>query len=291
MSERMAAIVTDSYVAAARLERRRGRWSCAEVHCAAVNTPAILQLDDAIEPLADAVLEAVRATGPVETLVGLIVPVAWCFTRKLEWKPKRFSEPAAKYQLEEFLPLTLEEVTCAFARDGTRRVWAVAAATEPLKRLLDELEARHVNVAHVHVDLFAALSAVPGNGRQTVAVSLRDTRHAALGLRNGASWLPEVVRALHLPSNDGADHFERQRTLTEGVIDADGTTWLDIDMRPNGHTVTCDRSPSGDANASKTPSLGDLLLSTVTRADQPDLRTGSLEAPNRLGTVTRLAVR
>jgi type II secretory pathway component PulL len=299
MNDRAAVIITSTYVAATRLRRRRGRWAINGVHRVPCNLAPGPADDGSEADLAGAVLEATRDAGAVRMPADVIVPSTWCFVRRLDWPDQRFRETTAAYQLEEFIPVTLEEVTCAFARDRSRRVWAVATPTNRLKHLLEQLETAQVPVEHVRVDLFAALAEMDSSKSGPTWLILSDARRAALAFRKEPLQLPDAVRTVYLPQSPADGCPERQIALTEAVTGLQAvarvTCDLQADLQPDGpesagNALTRD-VPCAVADTDGSLHLADLLLSTARHPEQLDLRTGPLAAPNRFDAVLRRASR
>jgi len=254
MSPRVAILVTDGYVLATRLRPGRGQWAAESSFTLALETPPGLCEEGDLACVAEAILEAVRGADGLDLPADLIVPASWCYICPLDttaWPSRRFDPAVAAYQLEEYLPLPLEEVTCAFAHRRRGRCWGVAVRTAPVKRLLDSLQVRRVHVAHVRVDVFAALAAPQGPAHGCTGMIVRDSRHVAVALRDGHGELPSAVHSVVRascsdPSTD--ECLRHQIELTESVAGTQADTWTVCDLHSN--------APAEDGNTHEPQTSG-----------------------------------
>ncbi|MBN1510667.1 MAG: hypothetical protein JXB13_01510 [Phycisphaerae bacterium] len=290
MSTRCVVLVADTFVLAGRL-RRRGSWHVEQTAGAARTDTATPDTD--AESIADAIVAALESLGVPVRAIDLIVPAQWCFVRRLEMAEHRFRPAPATYQLEPFLPHTLENVVCSFVHDASATVWGVAAPIARLRSLLDHVEARSVTVEHLRVDLFAGIAALASEGQPGDVLLLDQTRAAFA--RVGEDGMPEWVRSIHLPSTDPQAYLQRQLNLTADDPKMPLSASVVWDLRAASvspetvsDTPVDEDSPGKAMPGSWQPRPLTELLTAAARGDrQPDLRTDSLARGNGWSPVGR----
>ncbi|MCP4589438.1 MAG: hypothetical protein GY842_01710 [bacterium] len=329
MNRRGVILVADRSVTAARLGARlgarRGTWSLEADCTVAIEVPSATLGGAVSAEWARPIVYAVENVGARDLPADLIIPATWSFVCKLDpsaWPQRRFNAATAAYQLEEYLPVPLEEVTCAFVHRRHGPCWGVAVLTDPLKCLLDALQDERVAIERVGVDVFAALAAAPTSPEGCVWVVVRDHHHVGLALRDDGGGLPRAVRTTVLPDGGGVftpGVMRAQLLPAESGLDHHAGTWAVCDLR-SGHDYgpanRADADRLGDdesADAGDVPSApgpedeeerspsesitsvtldrADLMRSMVEHPDQLDLRTGALTAPSRLAGAVRQARR
>ena len=124
-------VLTDEAVHAVVGNGRGTPWEIHRHAQQAFAIPDSLLVDHDPEELASAVARTVKETGRSTGSITLVIPVQWCFAHVLERPSRRMSDQALAYEFEQFLPLSLEEVTWAFASLGSR---SVLGAAVPLGR-------------------------------------------------------------------------------------------------------------------------------------------------------------
>ncbi len=297
MSHRAAVLITDTYVAALRLTHRRGRRSLGPVCRAPVTECPGLSNEDDRAALAEPIAEAMQAAGAPDDPVDLILPATWCFIRRLESPGRRFHEAAAGFQLEEYLPVPLEKVTYTLLRDREQRVWAIAVPTRPCAEILNALESHGMHVEHLRVDLLAALGAAPPRERDGW-VLVEDRQRAGMAFVTADADLPETLRAVLVPAEDGVSYVRQQLALAASVGEHSTNVIARCCLPDAEEHEAAANDGDGQRDSESTHgedvpriALSDLMVAAMTRPNQPDLRTGALAAPNRWDGVYRQAIR
>lgn len=272
-------ILTSTHVVAARVSRIKRR--CVVEKCAALPQPTPDALVDAFDwsEIVQSISDAVSDCGVENAPIALVIPACWCYCHRLTLPGRRFDESAAAYELEEFLPVPLEDVTTAFAWD-TRTTLGIAVRTRPLRELLNELEFEHIAISAVYVDALACAAAHAASGGTPTGLVVRDGRRITFLCNDSIGNTPQVVRPLLCPVECCPDVFmEQQKARTSAAFEVSACTWHVCDLRG---TLPLSSTPLDEASRHFTLSDGDGLDTTirasVDHAACPDLRKGALAA-------------
>jgi len=107
---------------------------------------------DALRAHVDACVENARAAGARQRPLVLGVSSAWCFaaTVATDGLMRRQRHEGLVYRLEERLPVDAEAVTAGFITSPERSAaLGVAVRTEPVRKILDALDAAGISVAQI----------------------------------------------------------------------------------------------------------------------------------------------
>lgn len=287
MSTRVSIVVTHTCVSAAvlrgrRIERREERG---------VRSSAALPDTAVLEDLAEAIIDTVISVNGIGLPADLIVPSTWCFHQTLE-SDKRLNKTAVAYQLEEYLPLPLEDVTCAFAPGGNGYALGLAVRTEPIRLLLDRLAEGRVFVGHIFADsLVAASIEADSGGAEVTGVLLLDEGRLAISLRLRNDSQPCLIRSLLVT---GQSDLPAAIDLTEASAGVAAEHWTLLDLRSvPSENVTPDLLDKSRVDSQAHNQAIESLHCLVGRhgRELPDLCTGSLAPASRWDRTTRLATR
>ena len=287
MSDRAGILVAETFVHTAIVRSRGRRWKIIRRQEVAADVPTTLQEETDLDALADVIREAVRTVEGVGLPAHLIVPSSWCFHQALAAHTRRFDDQAAAFQLEEHLPLPLEEVACAFARRGNGQGTGVAIRTSPIRRLLDRLGEGGVCVERLYVDSFVAAAGQRPTD-QACGTLVLDRGRLALSITTPGSLQPEVVRsALCSEASQVAEVVE----LTKTVASVQPSRWRLFDLRSDGAASLPDLS--GPAEHLRRPeAAARLQLAGVEHArDLPDLCNAALAPAGGWHRTCHLAAR
>ncbi len=240
-------------------------------------TPDSLFLEHDTDPLADAVATAVANTGIGPQTIVLVVPLQWCFTHVLTQPSRRSTTRSLAFLLEEYLPVPLEELTCAFSPQRNGQVLAAAVATEPMRRLLDALSRRGVNVESIAIDAVEA----PANAadEHSSSVAIVDTRWVRAAVVQGYNAVHGLT-AFGIGDEPGCtgitDALQRRRMIDK---EQDGK-WLILELagqNPPRETVKFELERSAQGRSLLADDAVDAIATAVaSRPLRLNLRTGAL---------------
>ena len=287
MSDRAGILVAETFVHTAIVRSRGRRWKIIRRQEVAADVPTTLQEETDLDALADVIREAVRTVEGVGLPAHLIVPSSWCFHQALAAHTRRFDDQAAAFQLEEHLPLPLEDVACAFARRANGQCTGVAIRTSPIRRLLDRLAEGAVCVERLYADSFVAAAGQRPTD-QACSTLVLDQHRLAVSLITPGNLQPEVVRSvLCLEASQVAEVVG----LTETVAGIQPFCWQLFDLRSEGAASPPDLS--GPVEHLRRPeAAARLQLAGVEHArDLPDLCNAALAPAGGWHRTCHLAAR
>ena len=268
-------ILSDAAIHVARAVCRRRNTEVVALHRVDHVTPNSLWEITDWSACVDAIVEALHKIGPVDEM-RLVIPAQWCFVHGLSTSGSNEREWA--YLLEEFLPVDLESVTCAFETIDKITMLAVAVPTAPIQELLRALSDRSIDFAQIQVDVLSAARAsdVPPGG-SAVIIDERWVRvgpfHDELGI---ACFSSGVVR--QGPTNSPGDR---------GF--ADQSQCVEFDLR-NDPPPLCKNDAEESATTKRL--VGSAAIQAIGRGactnSTLDLRCGALAAQSRWQESTRL---
>ena len=228
MRPRVAILLTDTSVVAASLQRVRRTWTVIKQARVTCNTPRSLN-ENSVTTVADSIIEAVRAVDGLNADATLVIPTGWCYTHAIDASRRRINARAAAYELEEFLPLPLDDVTCAFAHCDTRRALGIAVPTRPMRTLLDRLSETEVHVERIVPDILcitpSGSSGLCPDGA-TVGSSgamIRNASSCTIGIQRDGAAAPELIRTIRSPV--GVDARSTQIVATENCVGVETKVW------------------------------------------------------------------
>lgn len=272
MSAKVAILLTDTSVMAARLRSHRRRWTIIDQYRVAVTITRSLNADTDLAAAANAIMEAVRAVGGLGEGATLIIPGGWCYTHGIEVAGRRFTNRSASYAFEEFLPVALEDVTCAFARGDNGRALGVAVAVHPMKSLLDRLNADGVVVERITPEIFCAAAAAESSDGSSCGIMIRDENRRVLGIQPGAGLTLEVVRTISGTNEaHGGTSLTQQVALTETACGVNPELYHLFDLETER-------------------GCGSVLCAAGSGRSLPDLCTGALAPRDRMERTTGLVI-
>lgn len=243
MKDSVIILLANQAVTAAVVRDARGGAAVLRHHRATLEEP-LGSLDTvSMADLSAAITDAVERTGGLQHPATLIIPQRWCYSHSIDPLKTGNRERSLAYQLEEFLPLALEELTCTFLRNGSQQVLGLAVRSKPLAELLGRLAAGQVFVETLTVDLLCAAVQTQsepldaGRAGSTCGILLRDDRHCSFALIRNGDGPPAIVRRVAVDGSPAAACLElaRQTQLTESSLDLQTTRWHIVDTSQPAH--------------------------------------------------------
>ena len=131
MSSTVVIYLTDTRIIASRVQGAGSAAVMAERRCVALDEPLDACAEFSVGAVSKALSDVARGMTTRSTAGTLVIPARWCYVHPIELGRRRFSTQTAAYELEEFLPLPLEQVTCGFVRNGDGTALGVAVPTLP----------------------------------------------------------------------------------------------------------------------------------------------------------------
>ncbi|MCC7291864.1 MAG: hypothetical protein IT449_07375 [Phycisphaerales bacterium] len=264
MNPQVIVILSDTALTAVHLDAQPPRLA----RRAFTLADSLFALDN-LEALAVAIREALTALDATESPATLVIPLNWAFTHVLQ-AGQRTSDEALAFELEPFLPVPLEELTCTFARRG-KRALGLAVATEPMRALLSAMERQGVSVEHIFVDaVVVGLQAKEGEGKAAI-LDRRWTR----GFTLDDEW--------PLPLLFGSSDEHPPRTSDPRWPSENQGSWELLDLRETGPLPESDRElVESDAALRR-------IAHAVCNLEETDLRVGALASRGRWSHVEKRA--
>lgn len=238
MKDSVVILLADQTVTAAVVRVARGGATLLRQHRATMEEP-LGSLDTvSMADLSAVITGAVERAGGLQHPATLIIPQRWCYSHTIDLIKTSSRERSLAYRLEEYLPQALEELTCAFLKNGSQQVLGLAVRSKPLAELLGRLAAGQVFVETLTVDLLCAAAQTQsepldaGRAGSTCGVLLRDNRHCSFALIRNGSGPPAIVRTVAVDGSPSAARLELagQTQLTESSLDLQTTRWHIVDM-------------------------------------------------------------
>jgi len=227
--------------------------------------------------LASGIAAAVGASEAVRRAITLIVPLQWCFAQVWDHCGKARRQQLL-FELEAFLPMPVEEVTCDTLRLDGDRVLGLGIATEPTAALMRALGERGIDVEHLLVDAMS----LPQTG-EAVAQAIVDKRWTRVAMRDGRT---AVIATPAEPHAELIHQALRERAVLNGEP-LEQLKMLDVTQPPSDAGGT--GSPDQKSGTLAHDAVASLALAAAHSKRRIDLRTGALAgSASRLG-ITRLA--
>lgn len=206
------------------------------------------------------------------TEVILIIPMQWCFVQVLKDLPGKARTEALEFAFEPFLPLPLEEVTCAF-RSNASNTLAFAIPTRPMIEFLDHLAKLDVCVKSIYVDVFLAMEWENGNKPKSVMV--KDSCWAR-------GFLVDPKTCSYHPFTTSAKGVQALQSMIHAGVEADGHEGCEV------YDVVGDREAAKITQDQECRQLEDLVLRSASQTPL-DLRIGALSGDRKRLEISRLA--
>ncbi len=254
--------------------------------------PNTLLAEHDTEELAEAIVQAVKESGSPMDSMTLVLPLQWCFTHVVTSPGRKTPRQSLAYDFEQYLPLPLEEVTCAFVPITRDRVLAAAVPTQPMTELLSALAERGVAVERLAVDAVTAADAFHSS-RKAPGVIILDARWArmAVGLHG-----EETSAAFAFALNSGqpisetiSEHLGRR--FPESTPGAGDWPILHLSGSSSGTappSTVGDRA-NQDHHIQADEGLDAMACALASSPSRLDLRVGPLAAAGRWDPTARLA--
>lgn len=285
-------LLTDECIHAVTCERRGRGWEAVARSQQELRLPDSLLVSHNPDELADAIAHAVNESHTSPSSITLVLPLQWCFTHVLARPKKRVTAEALAYEFEQYLPLPLENLTCAFVPSGNGNMVGVGIPTTPMAELIAALSKRNIYVEHITVDAITAAHALDSvNGSSSVMIldarwgrmvtGIKDpgrTVTAAFGLSECDNLAAAVAQQLqHRALSDGGipprwSVLCLADTMSESALEP---------VLNNGEERPCYFSPA--------EAVDTVALAAASVPQALDLRTGPLAGEGRWSQVTRLA--
>lgn len=245
-------ILTDSAVHAAVVEVSRTAVEVQRRSVVRCDVPdSLLASEDATE-LVDSITKSLSAmTKSPSDLTGghqpitLVLPLQWCFTHVLPTERKRFDSQTLLFELEPFLPVSLESLTSTFVPLGEQHVLAIALPTKPMADLIAALEENGLLIGEVVVDVLCVALGDDAKPR-LASVVIRDQRWArvvtgiegaqplvaSFGVRECETGQAPIAE--HYPLDGDQDESVPRNLLNLAIADEDGSHHVDDGMCMRG---------------------------------------------------------
>ena len=149
MSQRITIQLTESSSHVACFKKRRRTWARTSLQEYPVGYPSLPREASDLAPFGTELGSLLRQGFPAGMTGRLVIPASWCFIHRVEPVSDRWSDEAAIFEFEQYVPLNLERLTCAVRRLSKGGAVVVGVCTEALSALLQELEIPLAQLRHV----------------------------------------------------------------------------------------------------------------------------------------------
>jgi hypothetical protein len=183
----------------------------------------------------------------------------------------------------------LEEVTCAFARNGAGEHLGMAIRTVPLRTLLARLAEASVDVNHVYSDACAAVAGLQEHDNARAGVVVVDRSRTAWGITGPNGRCGSVIRSTLRPGDTG---LGGDLPLPATALDGSPIVWTALDLRPD---ACMEGAPATDGQVRERLAQAEatrrLHLSAAAQTGRiPNLCRAALAPAGRWHNVLRTAV-
>ena len=286
-------MITDRFVTAALHRRTKADWYLEQAVALPVDAPRALVPETDLTGYVDPMIQLAREIQAIGDASRLLIPGTWVFAHAITRPSRRFDSLAAAYELEGYVPLPLEQLTCMFLPADAKQWLGLAVATRPLAHLLDELSRSSVHIDEIDVIPLAGCDeSVKSPSDRTCDVWL-DRHHVSIVVTQARGNI-HTLRTVRLAGNHEPNPERVTRSLplsTESetnpppAIRIAGTAPRDIEVAIQTHL----NAAPIDGCTSTTASIP----SPKVKARGPGLRVGPLAFAGRwtqtLQHVTRTA--
>jgi hypothetical protein len=240
-------------------------------------------------PLARQLVAGFGGLLPDGLSIRLLVPANWALIRRVELPGVRWSERAAGFGFESFVPVELERLAYTAVRTGPESGLVVAVFALPFQNFFAALAEGGISVERMTVDVFGLSRGIKrGMGKESLGVLYVESDRAVLARSIDRGGLPLDVSAFLLPAvhDSATEQLVSMVLLSEpaaGVWVVDGAAehgWESVRGELEAVGVRVESVPVGEARAA-------MLYECAACDDLPDLRRGPLAAPGRWEPVVR----
>ena len=293
MSRSVVCILTDAAIHAALCEPRRRTITILERGQVPFGLPDSLLVDHDPAALAAAIGEALAQIKEPTESVTLVVPMQWCLTQILPVSGKKVNPESLGYELEQYLPLPLEEVVCAFQPLGKGQLLAAAVPSAPMAALLEALDQRGVRVDRITLDTAAALQGIATHAGPHGVVLLDARWGRFLGQpRNSEGSVGVFGRNQHFAMGHTSTSPWQTTKDTDAENESDGWTIIELAPDPDPATREAEAPRGSPERSSKKVGEGaiDFIVTGACSGPGLNLRTGALAPGRDAEKVSHLAV-
>jgi len=183
-----------------------------------IGFPGMPRDKDALIDFTRSLGESVQEKFPDGLEAQLIIPSSWCFAQSVELPSEKFSEQAACFEFEQFLPVELESLTCGVWKIGATKALVGGVSTAAMATLFDELEHYGLFIQSCFVDAFVLAIRNHSESMPRAKVLLDDQRLSIVtqGMTTGIS-----VRTVRLPESGNLTREAVLNRALAGVRDTE----------------------------------------------------------------------
>lgn len=290
MNRQVICLIADEQIHALRLETHRRGITVGRRSAVECSVPTALGTDADGHALVEAMVSAIATIRQPNDDVMLVLPLHWCFVHPIGGGKRRPSQEALAYEFEPFLPLPLEAVACTFVPTGSESFLGVAVPLDPVRRLIDALSERDVDLAGLSVDVVALIAASAGKKTNEPGFLIMDDRW----IKGGATGAHPTTAVVHRHKKD----LEVSKTELVRRLWSDPAEPLDgckiLDLQSSTFADTAGGPPTDSDPESRDVAVsGDQAVEIVARAaalSDLDLRTGALAGGRASNACRHLAM-
>ena len=133
MDQKSTIYITGCRVYLVKHQRRHRTWVQTSPQEYEIDFPFLPRKEADIASAADELTTRLGGDSSEGVSAGLVIPASWCLAHTVELPTARFSDSEALFEFESFVPVELEELTCAVRRLGGGRALVVGVFTEPVR--------------------------------------------------------------------------------------------------------------------------------------------------------------
>lgn len=140
----------------------------------AADMPLFPRTTEDVAPLLDLISSVAPSTLSHPASITLVLPATWVLFGEVPARSRSGSADAAIFAFEQQVPFSLEELACIASPTDSGKDRILATLREPLRFLIEGLEARQVQIEAVVVDAVIKLPEI--DGRESISLILDDNR-------------------------------------------------------------------------------------------------------------------
>lgn len=245
---------------------------------------------NALSGFARSLGESVQEKFPDGLEARLIIPSSWCFAQSVELPSEKFSDQAACFEFERFLPVELESLTCGVWKTGATTALVGGVSTAAMATLFDDLEHYGLFIQSCFVDAFLLAIRIHSESVPQ-AMNLLDDQRVAIATQGMSTGT--AVRTVRLPELGSPNREAVLNRALAGVRDTDSQI-LTYDLNAQSDRQTENRMEEASGRLPNTEAMqthcgsqavSELFRLAVESTPVIDFRTGELAFAGRFHSI------
>jgi hypothetical protein len=284
MSQRQTVIVlTERSVHAFACEGRGA--TVTKRHSVEFAIPRSLYAEHDVDALSDAIATCVGELALHSPSITIMIPLSWCYSHVLERPRQRNADQALCFAFEHYLPVPLEDLTCAFVPLSGDKTLALALPTAQAQRWIAAMEQRGLDVAHMVVDVASLMTQRQATGDGIILIDYSSIRFGSFGHKRSEPFAGFIDIAREAEPDSTLGDRLKQRGME--AFHHGNVLCLNDAVSPEMEGCFSDRAPADVVCGAA--AIETIAQSACLSSHAGDLRVGALAAPGRWDAVLHLA--